>query len=240
MSRLMAATATESRQAQTSFYSGTLFLVAAAFLLTLGAGLRIFHLGERSLWYDEAATANASRGTLSHMLEETQRFSAPVIHPYILYLVERAAQGAAAVRAPSVVASFLAIVMMLAMVRVRVSRDAAVFAAAVLALSASQIRYAQEVREYSLAVLSATVLIFALLMWESADSRRAHPILLYVALFTAPLIQYGLVLFSVAILATVIVRLLLTRDTVFSLSSAAIGSALLAAGGLLSDRKSVV
>jgi uncharacterized membrane protein len=234
MSRLMVATDAESRQVHSLSWPRSFFLIAAVFLLTIGAGLRIFHLGNRSLWYDEAVTANASRGTLSHMIEKTRRFSAPVIHPYILYLAERAGQGPVAVRAPSVVASFLSIVMMLVMVRVKVSRNAAIFAAAVLALSASQIRYAQEVREYSLAVLWASVLIFALLKWENANSRRAHPVFLYVTLFIAPLIQYGLVLFSVAILSTIVFRLLLTRSTVFSPSRLAIASAFLAAGGVLS------
>jgi uncharacterized membrane protein len=234
MSRLMVATDTESRQVLSISYSRSFFLIAAVLLLTVGAGLRIFHLGNRSLWYDEAVTANASRGTRSHMLEETRRFSSPVIHPYILYLVERAGQGPMAVRAPSVFASFLAIVTMLAMIRVKVSHNAAIFAAAVLALSASQIRYAQEVREYSLAVLWASVLIYALLKWEDGDSRRAHPVFLYVALFIAPLIQYGLVLFSFAILSTTIFRLLLTRRTAFSPSRVAVASAFLAAGGLLS------
>ena len=53
-------------------------------------------------------------------------------------------------------------------------------------------------------------------------------------LFIAPLIQYGLVLFSVAILSTIIFRLLLTRSTVFSPSRVAFASAFLAAGALLS------
>jgi 4-amino-4-deoxy-L-arabinose transferase-like glycosyltransferase len=203
-------------------------------LLVSATALRFFHLGKRSLWYDEAVTANASRGTFTQFLQETRRFSAPVVHPYILSLVEKVSQGAVAVRVPSALASLLAVFMMLAMVRVKISRNAALFAAAILAVSASQIRYAQEVREYSLAVLFASILIFSLLKWEVSSARSGHPVLLYVTLFVAPLVQYGLVLFSVAILSTIVLRLLFTRASSFSLSRGVIASACLVAGGLLS------
>jgi uncharacterized membrane protein len=234
MSRLLIATATEPGEMQGVFSRRSFFLVAALFLLIIASALRVYHLGDRSLWYDEAVTANASGGTFTQALEETRRFSAPIIHPSILYLVEKIGKDPVAVRAPSVLASILAVLMMLAMVRVKVSPNAALFSAAILAVSASQIRYAQEVREYSLAVLVATILIFSLLRWETSGSPSSHPALLYAALFIAPLVQYGVVLFAIAVLGTIVLRLLLTRSTCLSLSRAVIASAFLAAGGLLS------
>ncbi len=213
---------------------GRFFVIAALLLLTIATALRVYHLGDRSLWWDEAVTANISRGTLTQVLEKTQRVSAPVVHPYILYLMEKVGKGPVAVRAPSVLASLLAVLVMLAMVRGKVSPNAALFSAAILAVSASQIRYAQEVREYSLSVLCAAILIFCLLRWEAAGSRSRHPALLYAVLFFAPLIQYGLVFFAFAILSTIVLRLLLTLDTCFRLSHVLIASAFLAAGGLLS------
>jgi hypothetical protein len=211
MSRLLIATAAEPGEMEGILSRRSFFLVAAVFLLIIGTALRVYHLGDRSLWYDEAITANASGGTFIQALEDTRRFSAPVIHPSILYLVEKVGKGPVAVRVPSALASLLAVVMMLAMVRVKVSPNAALFSAAILAVSASQIRYAQEVREYSLAVLVATILIFSLLKWEASVSPSSHPIL-----------------------GTIVLRLLLTRSTCFSLSRAVIASAFLAAGGLLS------
>ena len=213
MSRLLIATAAERGEMPGILSHRSFFLVAAVFLLIIGTALRVYHLGDRSLWYDEAVTANASSGTFTQALEKTRLFSAPVIHPSILYLMEKIGKGPVAVRAPSVLASLLAVLMMLAMVRVKVSHNAALFSAAILAVSSSQIRYAQEVREYSLAVLIAAILIFSLLKWETSGSKSNHPILLYVALFIAPLVQYGVVLFAFAILGTVVLRLLLTRST---------------------------
>ncbi len=234
MSGLTIATSAATEEKRGIVFSGRFFLAAAMLLLLIGSQLRVFRLGQRSLWYDEAVTANASAGTLSDALAQTQQFSAPVVHPAILCLAEKVGKGAAAVRIPSLVASILAIFMMLAMVRVKVSHHAALFAAAILAVSASQIRYAQEVREYSLAVLLATILIYSLFQWEAESSPRAHPIALYAALFAAPLIQYGLVFLAVAILSTIVLRLLLTRGSSFSLSRAIIAAASLAAGALVS------
>ena len=149
-------------------HAKSFFLIAAVLLLTVGAGLRIFHLGSRSLWYDEAATARMLLGEHSPICSKRHGDSAHRLYiPTFCTWSREPGDGPVAVRAPSTFASFLAIIMMLAMIRVKVSRNAAIFAAAVLALSASQIRYAQEVREYSLAVLCASILIFALLKWET-------------------------------------------------------------------------
>lgn len=214
---------------------GRFFPIAALFLLAIASLLRIYHLGDRSLWFDEALTANISKGTSQQILEVTRsRGSAPIIHPYILSLVEKVARTAVAVRTPSVIASLLSVLMMLAMVRVRINQTAALFSAAILAVSATQVRYAQEVREYSLSVLCATTLIYCLLQWEAVGSRSRHPTLLYATLFAAPLIQYGLVFLAFGILATISVRFFLTGDTRFRFVHLVIASASLAAGGLLS------
>jgi uncharacterized membrane protein len=214
---------------------GRLFPIAALLLLTIGTALRVYHLGDRSLWFDEALTANMSRGTLAQMLEENgSRGSSPIAHLYILHWVQKVGKGAVAVRLPSVLASLLAIVVMLAMVRAKISPPAALFAAAILTVSASQIRYAQEVREYSLAILFATALIFCLLRYEAGGSRSGHPYLLYAVLFCVPLVQYGVVFLAFSILTTIILRLFLARDTYFKLSHVIVSSIFLAAGGLLS------
>jgi Dolichyl-phosphate-mannose-protein mannosyltransferase len=212
----------------------SLFVVAAVLLLVAGGALRIRRLADRSLWYDEAVTANGSRGTLLQVLEVTRHCSAPIIHPYILYLAEKVGNGAAAARAPSVLASLLAILVMLALVRAKVNPIAALFAAALLSFSASQIRYAQEVREYSLSVLVAASLIFCLFRWEAEGPRSRHPILLYAVLFVAPLVQYGLVFFGLAILSTLVLCFLLSRESCSRIEHAVLAAASLAAGGMLS------
>ncbi len=211
--------------------SGRIFLASALLLLIGAAALRIYHIGERSLWYDEAVTAIISRGPVADVLTKTQNVSsAPIVHPYILYLAEKMGNGPVAARAPSALASFFAVVMMLMMARAGISHVASLIAASILAFSASEIRYAQEVREYSLTVLCATVLIYCLLRWEAKGSGKGHPLSLYIALFIAPLIQYGLVFLAFAILGTMLFRLVFNRDSSFKILHVAIAIGSVALG----------
>ena len=227
--------ATHSAEAESGAAFSRLFVIAAVGLLLIATGLRLYHLGHRSLWFDEALTANTSRGSLSKAIEETRaRGSAPIIHPFLLYLVERMGTSADDVRMPSLLASLMAVGMMLAMIRCNVPPAAALFAAAILGFSASQIRYAQEVREYSLAVLYGAVLIYSLLRYEAVGSRDKHPWGLYVALSFAPLIQYGLVLLSGAILGTMVVCVCLARNNPFRAAHIVLGSFFLTCGCTLS------
>lgn len=224
-----------STSGETVMTRARLFAIAALCLLIIAAGLRVYHLGKRSLWFDEALTANVSRGTVSEALEETRaRGSSPIVYPYMLYVVEKVGKSADAVRAPSLLASLLAVIVMLTMARTKVGPLSALFAAAILAVSASQVRYAQEVREYSLAVLCGATMIYCLLRWETVGSRRRHPVWLYLTLFLAPLVQYGLVFLACAILGTMMIRRVTHSDDCFRFRHALVGSFCLAAGALLS------
>jgi hypothetical protein len=93
---------------------GRSLAITALFLLAIAVGLRLHRLGTRSLWDDEAVTANASRDTLPQVVDATRHFSAPMACPYVLYLVEKVASSPVAVRMPSVLASGLAVLLMLA------------------------------------------------------------------------------------------------------------------------------
>jgi len=248
MSNLLSTVPAERKELATRSV-GRSFLIAALVVLAIGTGLRLYHVGGRSLWSDEAIAANISHGiqydatftahpsraTFTEVLGQVRMWgSSPIVYPYLLYLIEKVAEGPVAVRTLSVLASILAVIVMLAMSRLDVSSNAALFSAAILAMSTTQIRYAQEVREYSLAVLFASVLIFCLLRWEAAGPTGGHPVSLYAALFLAPFIQYGLVLLALAVLTTVGVLLLSGRSSVSRLSHAVIAAASLGAGGLFS------
>jgi uncharacterized membrane protein len=210
----------------------TLFLLTAIVLLAVGAALRFYHLGERSLWFDEAVTANASRGTFLYVLEKTRHFSAPVVHPYLLYFAEHTQPGPIAARIPSAIASFLVIIVMLAMVRTGAGYSASLFAAAILTFSASQVRYAQEVREYSLAVLVAALLVYSFLRQQAVEQPDRQPWFLYCLFFLAPLVQYGLVFFSAGVLGAIVLLLVFRRASGFTLRHAVLAAGFLAAGVL--------
>jgi hypothetical protein len=177
------------------------------------------------MWFDEALDANIARldltqteegfgepdlpppaastvtGGLRELLDDTRALNtAPMVHPYLMYLIQRFARGAGVLRAPSALASVLSVVAVLSTVIAGVSPPAALIAAGMMTVSASQIRYAQEVREYSLSVLLASLLVYLFLRVVAPNATRRTRSGLYLALFFSPLVQYGLVLFSAGVL----------------------------------------
>lgn len=215
---------------------GKAFLCGCVFVVLLAASLRLYHISQRSLWFDEAIAANISRGTLAQTLILTRNeHSAPIVHPLVLYAVEKVAAGPLAVRSPSFVASLLAVFLMLCFVTIpSFDPKTALLAALMLSMSALQIRYAQEVREYSLSVLYATLLTYLYLSYASDCEERNSPTPLYLALLAAPLVQYGLVLFSFGILAALVVLGFTDRTQRVRISQVMKASVCLGAGGLLS------
>lgn len=213
------------------------FLGVGILVVVLAASLRVYHLAQRSLWLDEAIAANISRGTLSQTLTLTRGFhSAPIIHPALLCAVEKISAGPLAVRFPSLVASVLAVVLMLCFVTIpAIDYKTAGLAALMLSVSATQVRYAQEVREYSLGVLYAGVLLYVFLSYIShKKEERNSPILLYLSLFAAPLVQYGLVLFSGGILSALLMLAFTGSKPRPKLAQIMTASVSLALGGLVS------
>jgi hypothetical protein len=212
------------------------FLLCCIVVMLLAASLRLYHISERSLWFDEAIAANISRGTLGHTLVLTRNeHSAPIIHPLVLYAVEKTAAGPLAVRTPSFVASLLAVFLMLCFVTIpSFDRKTALLSALMLGMSALQIRYAQEVREYSLSVLYATLLTYLFMAYSSRREGRGSLVPLYLALFAAPLVQYGLVLFGFGVLAALVVLGLNDRRWRIRILEVTKASVFLGAGGLAS------
>jgi hypothetical protein len=214
------------------------FMAACLSILIIATGLRMYHIGNRSLWFDEALVANLSGGSFHEMLTRNRHEnSAPVVHPAIIYVTEKIDDGPLALRLPALVASLVAILILLAMNGL-VGPRAAGLAALVLAVSASQIRYAQEVREYSLSVLCSSVLLYAFLAYTSPqgvfDTQHRSPNMLYLILFGVPLIQYGLALLGAATLTSMIVLFCVDRRGQVTLSNILAGSTCLGAGSLIS------
>jgi len=212
------------------------FAASAALVILVAVMPRAYHLGQRSLWLDEAIAANISRGTLAQTLILTRALhSAPIIHPFILCAVEKAAVSAVSVRLPSLIASLLAVILMLWMAASRlVDREIGVLAALMLSVSASQVRYAQEVREYSLSVLYATVLLYAFLLLAAKRRDRGRLAFFCLVLLIAPLIQYGLVLASAAALISLLLLGLLNGDIAAVIEEVLISSLFLGLGSLAS------
>ena len=176
-------------------------LAAALALLAAAAAARFYNLADDGLRYDEALAALNSRGTLSDVLDKT-RFvnSSPIAYPLALWAVQKVETGSVwAVRAMPAAASVGTVaVLLFALPRVGVGRRTAFLAALAAALSSVAIEHAQDSREYSVDALLAALTLFGLLKYLR-DGKSA---VLCAALFAAPLVQYGLILFGCAALAT--------------------------------------
>ena len=175
-----------------------LYYAACVCLLVAAAGLRFHDLSGNSLWFDEAVAANNSSGALSEVVSNTRRRnSSPILYPLVLWAVQQVESTAFSVRIVPATASVLTVAVMLFLLpRLGVARGAAFLAALLATLSVEAIRHAQDAREYSIDALLA-VLMLAGLLWYLRDGRKA---LLCVSLLLAPLLQYGLVLFGVAVI----------------------------------------
>ena len=180
-----------------------LYYAACICLLVAAAGLRFHNLSGKSVWYDEAVAADNSSGTLSEVVPNTRhRNSSPILYPLALWAVQKVDVSAFSIRVLPAAASVLTVAVLLFLLpRAGMNRWAAFLAALLATLSVAAIEHAQGAREYSIDALLATLMIAGLLWYL----RHGRKILLCVSLFLAPLLQYGLVLFGVAVIGAAVV-----------------------------------
>jgi uncharacterized membrane protein len=176
------------------------YIAAAISILVVATILRLVHLGEISLWIDEAILANLSRTTLWNLIDLTRSYySSPIDMPFLVYIIEKFSSSVWILRFPSVLFSVGAIAVILALPRVGMSRGYCLAAAAVLAISPSQIRYAQELREYALSVFVMAVQLYLFFQYLEKRSLR-NQVALIVGIAAAPFVAYGNCFSSLAII----------------------------------------
>lgn len=185
--------------------SPALGLVALAAVLLLGAGLRLFWLDAKSIWYDEAASLYFAGHNLPDVVWLTMTRDTP---PPLYYLVlhgwlQAFGDSALATRGLSALASILCLPLFYALTRTLIDRATALAATALLAISPFQIWYAQEVRMYALLTLAGLASCLALVRLVQAPSRGRW--LIYVVATAAMLWVHYLALFTLAAQALVVV-----------------------------------
>lgn len=148
-------------------------------LVSLGVALRLFQLGSRPIWYDEAIAILVSRsgfdGIIRSALSPSGGISANV-HPPLYFATLRGwmqvfGESPFAVRFWSVILSVFVMLVIWEFSRKWISRKAAAVTLGLYAFSPFQVHYGQEARMYvmmSLFLLSATWA-----MWQLMDDRKA-------------------------------------------------------------------
>ena len=175
----------------------TWYAAAAIALLAVAAALRFYELGQLLAHRDEVVAAVNSWGTLAEVVHNTRsNNSAPLLYPLLLWLVQQVDISPFSIRFVPALSGVLTVGVILLLPRLGVRREAALLAAILAALAPAAIYEARGAREYGVDALLAALLIAGLL-WYRQSGRKG---LLCGALLAAPLLQYGLVLFGIAVI----------------------------------------
>ena len=168
-------------------------------LVGLGVGLRLWALGAARLSFDETFTAVAARMPLGSLLSFLRRADA---HPPLDYLLRaplaRAGVSEAWLRAPSVVASALTLILAAWWWR-RLGR-VGILAVALLAVSPFAIVYAHDARMYAGLGLAGMVVAVASARWLERPSKRLL-LVMGVGLLSALFLQGGALLVVPGVIA---------------------------------------
>jgi len=145
-------------------------LFLPGFLLAAAAALRLLHLGDPSLWWDECITLGIALLPVKRMLHILTVVGPSDIggefFPPLYHLITHAALSLshddAVLRLTSVAAGTAAIGVLYVLVRDLFGRRTGLFAAALAAFSVYQIHYSRELRPYSLFMLFALLSLWLL------------------------------------------------------------------------------
>ncbi len=166
---------------------GRAALVAAVVgILALGAVLRFWGLGAKSVWLDETQSLFYVDRPFGEMLAAVKAHDAhPPLYYALLHLWMAGTQGAARARALSALFSTLTLLVFYDLARRLLARDGALLAALLLAVSAFQIYFAQEARNYALATFLVTLGWWVLVRLLTRERGRGWPLWLGLALANA-------------------------------------------------------
>ncbi|MGB5493634.1 MAG: glycosyltransferase family 39 protein, partial [Sedimenticolaceae bacterium] len=137
---------------------------ALALIVVAGAIVRLWGLGDASLWLDEAASVQFA-GLPWSTLWLTGYDNAPPLYYSVLKVVLFISDSEFAVRLPSLVFGVLTIPVVYWAGRLVAGPQGALAAALVFALSAAQVEYSQEARAYSLLVFALALALVGLLQF---------------------------------------------------------------------------
>lgn len=163
-----------------------------ALLTAAGGVLRFYHLGEKSLWYDDAVMYHMVQGGWREIVALNAHInSGPPLYPLLLGWLTGPDASEALLRAPGAVFSVLAIPLTWLLAREFLPSRPALLVPLLVALSKTQIAYAQALREYSLTVCVAALIGIACVRFiRDPGSRRA--VWLAAAAVLGIATQYGL------------------------------------------------
>ncbi|MEW6568839.1 MAG: glycosyltransferase family 39 protein [Chloroflexota bacterium] len=169
--------------------------IAPLALTAVALAIRLYRLGEQSLWFDEAYTAWIARLPLSRAWEA---LLADGVHPPLFYLLQMVAKGWAGselgLRLPSALLGATAVLMLFLLADRWLGRPAAWLAGLLAALSPFQVWHSQDARMYAMLAAAnvACILTFDRLLTSADGSAQVLFVLSHA--ITYSLHYFGLML----------------------------------------------
>ncbi len=150
-----------------------------AFLTLAGAGLRLFHLGAKSLWQDEPATVAIARMSWPQFRAVWWHGEASFQSVYFLLMHGwlRLGNSEAWIRLPSAIFGMAAIPVTYFVARKLIGRGPALASAALLAFSTTHVYYSQDARTYTMTIL--LVLLSSWFFVQAVEQNRERDWLLW-------------------------------------------------------------
>ena len=140
-------------------------LLILVVILLLAAFLRIFLIGNHSLWLDELASIRFADNNLQELIKKVALFDnhPPTYYIFLHYWVLLFGDSEASLRMPSAIFSVLSVFLTYKVGTILFDQRVAAIAALLLALSGFSIYYAQEARMYSLLAFASVLSVYFLL-----------------------------------------------------------------------------
>lgn len=139
-----------------------------AAILLLGVGVRLYHLADRGIWYDDAFSIFLSERPLSAIIQGTAADTMPPLYYFLLHGWLHLGNSIAFIRGLNVILSCAIILGVYALGRRLWNAPSGLAAAWLTALSPLQVYHAQEVRMYALLTLMLVGYILAFVrLWQA-------------------------------------------------------------------------
>ena len=175
-------------------------------LITLfGAFLRLYHLGYKPLWLDEAVIYLISNQNLKYViLKNSLRNSAPPLYVLLIHFILKIGDSEELLRSVSLIGGVASIPAMFFLSRQFIHKIPAYILCFIVAVAPTQVKYSQELREYSLTFLFS-ILILLFFYKTIKDPSWKNTAIMSLTMILGVFLQYGL---SVLIISLNIVFLI--------------------------------
>lgn len=150
--------------------------IAVLLLIIIGGALRFYHLGEKSLWVDEAKAVQISKH-FEDILPYTQKGNTPPLRYYMSHYLQMGYPPETFLRLPSAIASLLCIPLIFGLGARMWNTKVGLLAAFFFTFSPWQIHHAQDGRMYSVFLFLIIASLYVLMRAQQSRRMRWYLVL---------------------------------------------------------------